>query len=115
MVLKVASAVLLPARSLGALGFGYLAGRYGRKSLFTWTLIFYVCATALTALSWNLTTFLICRMMTGAGIGGEYTAINSAVDELIPARVRGRVNLFIGSSFGWRHPGFSGRGRFLVG
>ena len=84
---------------LGALGFGYLADRYGRKSLFTWTLVFYVCATALTAFSWNLPTFFLCRMMTGAGIGGEYTAINSAIDELIPARVRGRVNLYIGSSF----------------
>ena len=97
--LGLASTGYLFGTVLGALGFGYLADRYGRKSLFTWTLIFYVCATALTALSWNLPTFLLCRMMTGAGIGGEYTAINSAVDELIPARVRGRVNLFIGSSF----------------
>ena len=97
--LGLASTGYLFGTVLGALGFGYLADRYGRKSLFTWTLIFYVCATALTSLSWNLPTFLLCRMMTGAGIGGEYTAINSAIDELIPARVRGRVNLFIGSSF----------------
>ncbi len=97
--LGLASTGYLFGTVLGALGFGYLADRFGRKSLFTWTLVFYVCATALTSLSWNLPTFLLCRMMTGAGIGGEYTAINSAVDELIPARVRGRVNLFIGSSF----------------
>ena len=97
--LGLASTGYLFGTVLGALGFGYLADRYGRKSLFTWTLVFYVCATALTSLSWNLPTFLLCRMMTGAGIGGEYTAINSAIDELIPARLRGRVNLFIGSSF----------------
>ena len=97
--LGLASTGYLFGTVLGALGFGYLADRYGRKALFTWTLVFYVCATALTSLSWNLPTFLLCRMMTGAGIGGEYTAINSAIDELIPARVRGRVNLFIGSSF----------------
>ena len=97
--LGLASTGYLFGTVLGALTFGYLADRYGRKSLFTWTLVFYVVATALTALSWNLPTFLLCRMMTGAGIGGEYTAINSAIDELIPARVRGRVNLFIGSSF----------------
>lgn len=97
--LGLASTGYLLGTVFGAIGFGYLADRFGRKSLFTWTLVFYVCATALTALSWNLPTFFLCRMMTGAGIGGEYTAINSAIDELIPARVRGRVNLFIGSSF----------------
>lgn len=97
--LGLASTGYLFGTVLGALGFGYLADKYGRKSLFTWTLVFYVCATAFTALSWNLPSFFLCRMMTGAGIGGEYTAINSAIDELIPARVRGRVNLFIGSSF----------------
>lgn len=84
---------------LGALAFGYLADRYGRKTLFTATLLVYVCSTAATALSWNLFTFTLCRMLTGAGIGGEYTAINSAIDELIPARVRGAANLLIGSTF----------------
>jgi MFS family permease len=97
--LGLASTGYLFGTVIGALGFGYLADRYGRKSLFTWTLVFYVCATAATSLSWNLWTFMLCRTLTGAGIGGEYTAINSAIDELIPARVRGRVNLFIGSSF----------------
>ena len=98
--LGLASTGYLFGTVLGALTFGYLADRYGRKSLFTWTLVFYVCATALTSLSWNLPTFLFCRMMTGAGIGGEYTAINSAIDELLPARGRGRVNRVIGSSLG---------------
>ena len=97
--LGLASTGYLFGTVVGALAFGYLADRYGRKSLFTWTLIFYVTATAATALSFNLWTFMLCRALTGAGIGGEYTAINSAIDELIPARVRGRVNLFIGSSF----------------
>ena len=97
--LGLASTGYLFGTVVGALGFGYLADRLGRKSLFTWTLVFYVCATAATALSWNLWSFMLCRALTGAGIGGEYTAINSAIDELVPARVRGRVNLYIGSSF----------------
>lgn len=97
--LGLASTGYLLGTVAGALCFGYLADRFGRRTLFTWTLVFYVVATALTGAAWNLPSFFICRMMTGAGIGGEYTAINSAIDELIPARVRGRVNLFIGSSF----------------
>lgn len=84
---------------VGALVFGYLADRYGRKRLFLWTLALYVCSTAATALTWNLFTFTLCRALTGAGIGGEYTAITSAVDELIPARVRGTANLVISSTF----------------
>ncbi len=84
---------------LGALFFGYLADVYGRKKLFFLTLSLYVCSTAATAVSWNLFTFTLCRVLTGAGIGGEYTAITSAIDELIPARVRGTANLIIGSTF----------------
>ena len=84
---------------LGAVLFGYLADRFGRKSLFLATLAVYVTATAATALSWNLFTFTLCRTLTGAGIGGEYTAITSAIDELIPARIRGMANLVIGSTF----------------
>lgn len=84
---------------LGALFFGYLTDRLGRKRLFTVTLALYLCATALTATSWNLWSFIFFRFFTGAGIGGEYAAINSAVDELIPARVRGRTDLIINSSF----------------
>jgi MFS family permease len=53
----------------------------------------------LTAFSMNPLWFCACRFFTGAGIGGEYAAINSAIDELIPARVRGRVDLIINGSF----------------
>lgn len=84
---------------LGALLFGYLTDTLGRKKLFTVTLVLYLCATGLTAISWNLWSFAFFRFFTGAGIGGEYAAINSAVDELIPARVRGRVDLLINSTF----------------
>jgi MFS family permease len=97
--LGIASTGYLAGTVAGALIFGYLADVYGRKSLFLWTLAVYVCATAATALSWNLLTFTLCRALTGAGIGGEYTAITSAIDELIPARVRGTANLIIGSTF----------------
>ena len=83
----------------GALFFGYLTDRLGRKKLFTVTLLLYLVATLCTAFSWNLTSYLIFRFFTGAGIGGEYSAINSAIDELIPARVRGRVDLIINSTF----------------
>ncbi|HVY07384.1 MAG TPA: MFS transporter [Burkholderiales bacterium] len=83
----------------GALGFGRLADRLGRKRLFLMTLVVYLCATLATAISFNFVTFALCRFVTGIGIGGEYAAINSAIDELIPARVRGRVNLTINGSF----------------
>ena len=83
----------------GALVFGYATDRLGRKRLFTITLLLYLTATALTALSWNFFSYALFRALTGAGIGGEYSAINSAIDELIPARVRGRVDLIINGSF----------------
>jgi MFS family permease len=84
---------------LGALLFGHLTDRLGRKKLFNVTLGLYLVATALTAFSWNVESFLFFRFLTGAGIGGEYSAINSAIQELIPARVRGRTDLFINGSF----------------
>lgn len=84
---------------IGALGFGYATDRLGRKKLFTVTLLLYLSATAMTALSWNFFSYALFRALTGAGIGGEYSAINSAIDELIPARVRGRVDLIINGSF----------------
>jgi len=84
---------------LGALVFGRLADRLGRKRLFMLTLAVYMGATVATAFSTGFTTFAICRFFTGVGIGGEYAAINSAIDELIPARVRGRVSLAINGSF----------------
>jgi MFS family permease len=79
--------------------FGYLTDRFGRKKLFIITLVLYLVATVLTAFSMNPLWFYACRFFTGAGIGGEYAAINSAIDELIPARVRGRVDLIINGSF----------------
>ena len=84
---------------IGALLFGYLTDRLGRKRLFTVTLLVYLVATALTAFSWSFASYALFRTLTGAGIGGEYSAINSAIDELIPARVRGRVDLIINASF----------------
>jgi MFS family permease len=84
---------------VGALGFGYATDRFGRRKLFFLTLILYVSATAASALSWSAGSYFLFRALTGAGIGGEYSAINSAVDELIPARVRGRVDLLINSTF----------------
>jgi MFS family permease len=84
---------------LGALVFGWLADRYGRKRLFNVTLGVYLVATALTAFAWDFASFALFRFLTGAGIGGEYTAINSAIQELIPARYRGRVDLAINGSF----------------
>jgi len=84
---------------IGALVFGRMADRLGRKRLFLLTLAMYMGATVATAFSGGFVSFGVCRLLTGLGIGGEYAAINSAIDELIPARVRGRVNLSINSSF----------------
>jgi len=84
---------------LGALVFSYLTDRQGRKKWFLITLGIYLAATVLTAFSWNLASFMCFRFLTGAGIGGEYAAINSAVDELIPARNRGHVALAINGSW----------------
>jgi MFS family permease len=83
----------------GALGFGWLADRLGRKRLFNITLGVYLVATALTAFSTDFFTFALFRALTGAGIGGEYAAINSAIQELIPARYRGRIDLLVNGSF----------------
>ncbi len=79
--------------------FGWLADRLGRKKLFIITLAVYLAATVATAFSGSFLFFGVCRFFTGAGIGGEYAAINSAIDELIPARVRGTVDLIINGSF----------------
>jgi MFS family permease len=84
---------------LGALFFGHLADRIGRKKLFMLTLAVYLVATVCTAFATSFLWFAICRFFTGAGIGGEYSAINSAIDELIPARVRGTVDLAINGSY----------------
>src|SRR5579875_1002399 len=83
----------------GALFFSYLTDRFGRKKLFMVTLLVYLISTVLTGLSWNFLSFVVFRFFTGTGIGGEYSAINSAIDELIPARVRGHVDLAINGSW----------------
>lgn len=91
--------VYIAGAVLGALIFGRLTDRLGRKRLFLLTLAVYMGATLATAFSPNFAVFALCRFVTGLGIGGEYAAINSAIDELVPARVRGRVSLAINGSF----------------
>nr|WP_234355573.1 MFS transporter [Kitasatospora aureofaciens] len=98
-VTTVAAAVYVAGACSGALFFGWLTDRLGRKKLFMLTLAVYLAATAVTSLSWTAWFFFLCRFFTGFGIGGEYAAINSAIDELIPARVRGRIDLVINGSF----------------
>src|SRR5580700_2351744 len=95
---RAGSAYLVGA-VLGALLFGWLTDRFGRKKLFFVTIAVYLTATAATALSWNFWSFAAFRFLTGAGIGGEYTAINSTIQELVPARFRGRTDLAINGSF----------------
>jgi MFS family permease len=95
----LAGAVYVAGACLGALVFGQLTDRFGRKKLFLITLALYSVATVLTAFSMNPTWYLVCRFFTGAGIGGEYAAINSAIDELIPAKYRGRIDVVINGSF----------------
>ena len=94
-----AAAIYVAGACVGAMFFGWLADRLGRKKLFLITLAVYLVATVATAFSGSFLVFAICRFFTGAGIGGEYAAINSAIDELIPARVRGTVDLIINGSF----------------
>jgi MFS family permease len=95
----MAGAAYIAGAVLGALFFGWLTDRLGRKKLFTITLLVYLVATAATAFSWSFASFLVFRFFTGMGIGGEYTAINSTIQELVPARVRGWVDLVINGSF----------------
>src|SRR6185312_14757281 len=95
----LANSAYLAGAVLGALGFGWLTDRIGRKKLFFITLALYLTATAATALSWNVASYALFRFLTGAGIGGEYTAINSTIQELVPARYRGWTDLVINGSF----------------
>ncbi len=94
-----AGSVYVAGACVGALFFGQLTDRFGRKKLFLMTLILYLVATVATAFAGSALYFMVARFFTGAGIGGEYAAINSAIDELIPARVRGRVDLIINGSY----------------
>jgi MFS family permease len=84
---------------IGALVFGWLTDRFGRRTVFYATLIVYLVGVLLTATSWNFLSFALFRAITGLGIGGEYAAINSAIDELIPARFRGRIDIIVNGSF----------------
>jgi MFS family permease len=93
------NSLYLAGAVLGALGFGWLTDRIGRKKLFFITLAVYLSATAATALSWSVGSYALFRFLTGAGIGGEYTAINSTIQELVPARYRGWTDLLINGSF----------------
>jgi MFS family permease len=95
----LAGSIYLAGAIGGALLFGHLTDRLGRKRLFTITLGVYLAGAALTALSWEFWSFALFRALTGMAIGGEYSAINSAIDELIPARVRGRVDLIVNGTF----------------
>jgi len=94
-----AAAIYIAGTCLGSLFFSYLTDRYRRKKLFLITLALYLVATVATAFSFSFWYFALCRFFTGAGIGGEYSAIYSAVDELVPARLRGQVALFISGSY----------------
>ena len=95
----LSNSAYLAGAVLGALGFGWLTDRIGRKKLFFITLAVYLTATAATALSWDIASYALFRFLTGAGIGGEYTAINSTIQELVPARYRGWTDLVINGSF----------------
>ncbi|QDM19192.1 MFS transporter [Tardiphaga sp. vice352] len=95
----ISNSAYLAGAVIGALGFGWLTDRIGRKKLFFITLALYLSATAATACSWNLASYVLFRFLTGAGIGGEYTAINSTIQELVPAKYRGWTDLVINGSF----------------
>jgi MFS family permease len=95
----LAGSIYLAGAIGGALLFGHLTDRLGRKRLFTITLGVYLAGVIFTACSWEFWTFALFRALTGMAIGGEYAAINSAIDELIPARVRGRVDLIVNGTF----------------
>jgi MFS family permease len=109
----LAGSAYIAGAVLGALGFGWLTDRLGRRKLFFVTLGLYLAATAATAFSWNLATFLLFRFLTGAGIGGEYTAINSTIQEFTPARVRGWTDLAINGTF-WVGAGLGAAGSLVL-
>jgi MFS family permease len=106
------AAVYVAGACVGALLFGHLTDRFGRKKLFMLTLGLYVAASVATAFAFAPWYFFLFRALTGLGIGGEYSAINTAIDELIPARNRGRVDLAINGSF-WVGAGIGSIGALL--
>ncbi len=93
------SSCYLAGAVIGSILFGHLTDRFGRRKFFFLSLAIYLVGVAFTALSWNLASFAFFRFVTGMGIGGEYSAVNSAIDELIPARLRGRIDLIVNGSF----------------
>ena len=95
----LAASLYLSGAIIGALGFAWLTDRLGRRPMFFITLSVYLVFTAATALSWNLASFCLFRFLTGAGIGGENSAVNSTIQEMIPARYRGWTDLAINGSF----------------
>ena len=95
----LSASAYLAGNVIGAALFGWLTDKLGRKRLFNITLGLYLLATAATASAWDFWSFCLFRFLTGAGIGGEYTAINSAIQEMIPARRRGWTDLAINGSF----------------
>jgi MFS family permease len=109
----LASSAYLAGAVLGAIFFGWLTDRLGRKKLFFLTLIVHLTATAATAFSWDIASFAFFRFLTGAGIGGEYSAINSTIQELVPARVRGWTDLIINGSF-WIGAAFGALGSLVL-
>jgi MFS family permease len=96
--------VYLAGEVVGALFFGHLSDRLGRRNLFMITLAVYLIGSGLTALTlgngagWVFFLY-VTRFIAGMGIGGEYAAINSAIDELIPARYRGRVDIAVNGTY----------------
>lgn len=98
-VAGLAAALYVAGACVGALFFGWLTDRFGRKKLFIITLVVYLLATLATAFSFSAWWFFLFRFLTGFGIGGEYAAINSAIDELIPSKHRGRIDLLINGSY----------------
>jgi MFS family permease len=98
---------------LGAIVFGWLTDRFGRRTMFYITLAIYLGGVLLTAVSWSMASFAIFRFITGLGIGGEYAAINSAIDELIPARLRGRIDLIVNGSY-WIGAGMGAAATILL-
>jgi len=109
----LASSAYLAGAVLGALLFGWLTDRWGRRVLFFITLAIYMAATTATAFSWDIWSFAVFRFLTGAGIGGEYAAINSTIQELLPARVRGHTDLAINGSF-WFGAGLGAAGSIVL-
>jgi MFS family permease len=111
-LIGTAAAVYVAGACCGALFFGQLTDRHGRKRLMMLTLALYIAATVATGFAFAPWFFFVCRFFTGAGIGGEYAAINSAIDELIPARNRGQVDITINGSY-WAGSGIGGLAALL--